>query len=77
MFIASERTSQRTSRGVVTTSIPQFVQHSDSQASERLPDTTDTIIKTSPVVDVMTLERHRDPELNPEGGKSTYGVEIS
>jgi hypothetical protein len=60
-----EHTSQRASRGVAT-SIPQFVvQHTDSQASETpIPD-TGTIIKTSLTADVITQERHHDPESNP------------
>ena len=65
---------QRASRGVAT-SIPQFVQYTDTQASDApLPDTTGTIIKTSLPLDVMTQERHHDLESNPDDGKPAYGV---
>ena len=70
VFVSGEHASQRASRGM-TSSIPHFVQHVDTQASETpLPYTTDTIIKTSPVV---TTQDH-DPESNPDDGKPTYGV---
>ena len=73
MFISvGVHTAQQASRGVAT-SIPHFVQHTDTQASETpLTYTTDTIIKTSPA-DVMTQEHH-DPESNPDDDKPTYGV---
>ena len=78
MIIFIEHTSQRASRGIVT-SIPQFVQHTGSQASEiPIPDTTDTIlVKTLPATDVMAQERHHDPESSLDDGESTYGVVIS
>ena len=63
-------------RGVAT-SIPQFVQHIDSQASETpIPDTTDTIIKTSHAATsvVTTQERHRDLESKPDDDEVAYGV---
>jgi len=59
-------TSQQASRGVVT-SIPHFVQHTDTQASEiPLTYTTDTIIKTSPSADILAQERHHNPASNPD-----------
>jgi hypothetical protein len=72
-----EHASQGASRGVAT-SIPQFVQQTDTLASETpMSETTDAIIKTSHTVDVMTQGRHNDPESNPDDGKPTYGFEIS
>ena len=75
MFIVGEHTSQRVSGGVAT-SILQFVQHTDTQASETpisvlLSDMADTIIKTSPAANVMTSKRHHDLESNLDNDKPT------